>query len=102
MPIIVKNFANYYNHLQAKSQLPKKLRSRVIEMPRVYRTSNNSQRALLSTKFHSNSPNHSNVTHLTINNAGYSPGSQNSSSASIHKTIVLNINKLNKIQLENT
>lgn len=36
MPIIVENFANYYNHLQAHSKFPKKLRRKVlpIEIPR--------------------------------------------------------------------
>jgi hypothetical protein len=36
MPIIVSNFANYYNHLQARSKLPKKLRRKVlaVEAPR--------------------------------------------------------------------
>jgi len=36
MPIIVANFANYYNHAQARSKLPKKLRRKVlpVEMPR--------------------------------------------------------------------
>ena len=32
MPIIVENFANYYNHLQARSKFPKKLRRRVLPM----------------------------------------------------------------------
>ncbi len=43
MPIIVANFANYYNHLQARSKFPKKLRRKVlpVEAPRVRtRTSN--------------------------------------------------------------
>lgn len=30
MPIIVANFANYYNHLQARSKFPKKLRRKVL------------------------------------------------------------------------
>ena len=36
MPIIVENFANYYNHLQASSKFPKKLRRKVlpVEAPR--------------------------------------------------------------------
>lgn len=36
MPIIVENFANYYNHLQASSKFPKKLRRKVLpaEAPR--------------------------------------------------------------------
>lgn len=36
MPIIVENFANYYNHLQARSKFPKKLRRKVlgVETPR--------------------------------------------------------------------
>ena len=29
MPIIVENFANYYNHLQAHKKFPKKLRRRL-------------------------------------------------------------------------
>lgn len=39
MPIIVANFANYYNHLQARSKFPKKLRRKVlpVEAPRVRR-----------------------------------------------------------------
>lgn len=32
MPIIVENFANYYNHLQASSKFPKKLRRKVLPM----------------------------------------------------------------------
>ena len=37
MPIIVENFANYYNHLQARSKFPKKLRRRIlpVEAPRM-------------------------------------------------------------------
>jgi len=37
MPIIVSNFANYYNHLQARSKFPKRLRRKVlpVEAPRV-------------------------------------------------------------------
>ena len=40
MPIIVENFANYYNHLQARSKFPKKLRRRVlpVEAPRLRKT----------------------------------------------------------------
>ncbi|RNA27950.1 Potassium voltage-gated channel Shaw, partial [Brachionus plicatilis] len=36
MPIIVRNFANYYNHLQAHSKFPKRLRRKVlpVEIPR--------------------------------------------------------------------
>jgi hypothetical protein len=36
MPIIVENFANYYNHLQAQSKFPKKMRRKVlpVEAPR--------------------------------------------------------------------
>lgn len=36
MPIIVRNFANYYNHLQAHSKFPKKLRRKIlpIEIPK--------------------------------------------------------------------
>ncbi len=30
MPIIVQNFANYYNHLKARSKLPKKLRRKFL------------------------------------------------------------------------
>ena len=32
MPIIVENFANYYNHLQARSKFPKKLRRKVLDV----------------------------------------------------------------------
>jgi hypothetical protein len=32
MPIIVQNFANYYNHLKARSKLPKKLRRKFLFM----------------------------------------------------------------------
>jgi hypothetical protein len=36
VPIIVENFANYYNHLQARSKFPKKLRRKIlpVEAPR--------------------------------------------------------------------
>lgn len=39
MPIIVENFANYYNHLQARSKFPKKLRRKVLDIqaPRLTR-----------------------------------------------------------------
>lgn len=32
MPIIVRNFANYFNHLQAHSKFPKKLRRKILPM----------------------------------------------------------------------
>jgi hypothetical protein len=48
MPIIVANFANYYNHLQARSKFPKKLRRKVlpVEAPRSRRNATTSNQFL--------------------------------------------------------
>jgi potassium voltage-gated channel Shaw-related subfamily C protein len=104
MPIIVQNFANYYNHLQARSKLPKKNQRRrvVVEMPRTYRNSTNSQKALLGTQYSIRSRDLDYKTQKsTVNNVVYTPASHITNSRS-HKTIVLNINKLNKLEIEDT
>ena len=96
MPIIVQNFANYYNHLQARSKLPKKnQRKRVVDMPRTYRNSTNSQNALLGTQYSIRSRDRHidfKAQKSTISNVVYTPASHLSNSSSA-KTIVININK---------
>ena len=80
MPIIVRNFANYYNHLQARSKFPKKLRRKVlpVEAPRVRishthknfiqaSVTNATQMALITTYNHNLMP--ATSTELTSNSA---------------------------------
>jgi hypothetical protein len=54
MPIIVRNFANYYNHLQASSKFPKKLRRKVlpVEAPRRTPVAQLANKMLLHSKEH--------------------------------------------------
>lgn len=53
MPIIVANFANYYNHLQARSKFPKKLRRKVlpVEAPRSRRNATTNVNTVLDTQY---------------------------------------------------
>lgn len=79
MPIIVQNFANYYNHLQARSKLPKKLRRRVIELPRNFKCQTGvlaAQRMQISNriKFHSTSPEEICITQPVLNAGSHTVG----------------------------
>lgn len=108
MPIIVQNFANYYNHLQARSKLPKKnQRSRVVDLPRTYRNSTNSQKALLTTQYSLPSQDSVAAQQSIFKNSISTPTARilNSPSSSNHrnyKAVILNINKLNKFEVENS
>jgi potassium voltage-gated channel Shaw-related subfamily C protein 1 len=103
MPIIVQNFANYYNHLQARSKLPKKLRRRVVDLPRSYRISTQSNsKALLTTKLNSRSPDSICFTQSVLNNGAYAVGFHNKNNGNNNNLVLFNINKLNKFDVQNT